>query len=127
MIYAAHVLVDRIKFFALYTKHKGFDEEREWRLCFIKERDQSGLYENFLQYHVTPSGIQTKMKCKLSELTTRLGVNLSLPQITDRILLGPSISNYVSIRAVQRILELHGMKELVGKVRPSTIPLRPVQ
>lgn len=40
--FAAHVLFERFKLFALYTKHHGFSEEREWRITYMPERDPRG-------------------------------------------------------------------------------------
>ena len=31
---------ERIKFFAIFTKHDGFSEEQEWRYVYLKDRDK---------------------------------------------------------------------------------------
>jgi hypothetical protein len=37
---AAHALFERIKIFALFSKHRGFIEEREWRIVYLPDRDR---------------------------------------------------------------------------------------
>ena len=35
----AHYFFERLKLFALFTKHPGFKEEREWRVAYLPDRD----------------------------------------------------------------------------------------
>ncbi len=37
---AAYYLFERVKIFALFTKHHGFEEEKEWRAVYLNERNQ---------------------------------------------------------------------------------------
>lgn len=121
---AAYALFYRFKLFALYSKHKGFEEEREWRVTYNRERDRSGLLDRFLGYLVGPNGIEPKLRYKIEPVAGVTADDLSLTKLTDRIILGPSLSSPISQSTFQRLLRQNGEPALAGKVFASTIPFR---
>ncbi|MXS83834.1 DUF2971 domain-containing protein [Nitrosomonas oligotropha] len=122
----AQIWFERLLMFSLFTKHKGFSEEREWRLVYIKENDPEFIFSPFLSYSITAQGVHPKLKLKLSEFskTSNLLPDFNIATLTDRILLGPSISSELSVQSFRRMLDLASCP-LAHKVRASTIPFRP--
>jgi hypothetical protein len=120
----AYSLFYRFKLFALYSKHKGFDEEREWRVTYNRERDTGGLLDAYLGYFVGPNGVEPKLKFKIEPIQGVTSADLSLTKITDRIILGPSVSSPIAQSTFQRLLRQCGEPLLADKVFASTIPFR---
>ena len=54
---AAYYLFERIKVFALFTKHHGFQEEKEWRVVYLNERNKDPEIEKMLDYAKTSRGL----------------------------------------------------------------------
>lgn len=121
---AAYSLFYRFKLFALYSKHKGFEEECEWRITYSRERDSTNLLDRFLGYLVGPNGIEPKLRYKVEPMAGVTADDLSLTKLTDRIILGPSVSSPIARSTFQRLLRQHGEPTLAEKVFASTIPFR---
>lgn len=120
---AAHNLFQRILIFALFTKHNGFLEEREWRVVYLRSRDQLNMLSHMLDYHITPTGIQPKLKLNLGDK--------ALPELEDgldglvhKIILGPSVSSPMHVAAVKRMFERLQKPGLASKIFTSTTPYR---
>jgi hypothetical protein len=122
---AASALFGRIKRFSLFTKHIGFEEEREWRAVYLKENDENGIFESMLGYRNGPRGVEPILKLKVDEIGEPNNVN-RLDDIISTILLGPSTSSPLAYRSVERMLELLGKENLKDRLISSTIPLRPL-
>jgi Protein of unknown function (DUF2971) len=120
----AYYLFERIKLFALFTKHWGFREEDEWRIVYLPNRDPQKLIEPMMDYWIGPKGIEPKLKLTLKDLPFGEQGVLSLSNITDRIIIGPSASSPLAIRMVKKMLKAVGRSELAERVVPSTIPFR---
>lgn len=122
----AQIWFERLLAFSLFTKHKGFSEEREWRLVYVKENDPEFIFSPFLSYSITAQGVHPKLKLKLSEFssTSNLLPDFNIADLTDRILLGPSISSELSVQSFRRMFRLTSHDLLVDKIRASTIPFR---
>ncbi len=121
---AAHSLFERIKLFALFSKHHGFKEEQEWRVVYMPERDAAKKLEPMFHYSIGSRGIEPKLKFKILPIKGLTVDDLSLAKITDRIILGPSVSSPMAIAAVQRMLDVLKQHSLKPKLRSSTIPFR---
>lgn len=121
---AAHNLFERFKIFALFSKHCGFEEEGEWRVAYLKERDVSNVFSGMFGYANTVRGIETKLKFKIRPLKGFTADDLSLEKIVSNIILGPTHSSPLATAAVRRMLEVLGRPELAKKVIGSTIPFR---
>ena len=112
---------ERIKFFAIFTKHDGFSEEQEWRYVYLKDRDKDNTYESMLSYFVSMSGIQPKLKLKMLDIKD----NVPLDELVSNIILGPAASSTLQRKTVERLLEQSGKGGLIEKLTSSTIPYRP--
>ncbi len=122
----AAALFERIKLMAIFSKHCGFEEEREWRLVYLHEHDQKKLYERHLGYHLTPRGIEPKLKLPIDGEVAWHQQPVDMKALVYRILLGPSVSNPLAKRAIERMLNVLGLGELQQKLSASSIPLRPI-
>lgn len=120
----ASALVERLKIFALFTKHTGFSEEREWRLVYMSDRDPKGLYEPMLSYAVSPVGISPKFKLQLKRNMVEELLDLSITPLVSSILIGPTAGDALSVMSIKRMLTQMGKSELVGRVKTSSTPFR---
>ncbi len=119
---AAAVLFERIKLFALFTKHRGFHEEREWRMVYLREQDHEGLFTQQLHYAIGSRGIEPRLRFS----TDVLGAGdhkPSLEQMVQRIILGPVLATPLAVRSVARMLELY-QPAWSTRVARSTTPYR---
>lgn len=120
----AHVFIERLKLFALFTKHDGFSEEQEWRIVYMNERDPQGLMRPMLGYAITGRGVEPKLKLEFSKVAQVLGSGVSLESLVDLIILGPSISSILAENSVRRMLTVAGQADLAALVTASSIPYR---
>ncbi len=120
----AYHWIERLKVFSLFTKHKGFHEEQEWRIVYMNERDKEGKLKDMLGYAITPRGVEPKLKFKVKPLEGLFGEHLSLEGIIDRIILGPTTSTVIAANSVKRLLQQKGKPGLADKIVASTIPFR---
>lgn len=114
---------ERLKMFALFTKHPGFTEEREWRAVYLPERDRAKTFANLIDYAIGPRGIEGKLKLKIAPLAGFIEDDFSLEKIVHRIILGPTISSPLARGAVAKMLDRHA-PELKDRVVASSIPFR---
>lgn len=120
---AAEVLFARLRMFALFTKHKGFEEEQEWRMAYLPERDPAGALKPYLSYHNGPRGVEPKLKLKMSSKDT-FGVEISSDVLINRIILGPNSQSPLALLSAKRMLEATKRGALIGRLVASTIPYR---
>jgi hypothetical protein len=120
----AHALFERIKVFALFTKHQGFEEEREWRAVYFPDRDSDHRLHSMFSYAIGRHGVEPKLRFKVAPIDGVTANDFSLSKLVHRILLGPSLSNQLAITAVRRMLEQVGKPELCERVFASTTPYR---
>jgi hypothetical protein len=119
---AAALLFERIKLFALFTKHRGFHEEREWRIVYLREQDRDGLFTQQLHYAIGPRGIEPRLRF----ITEALGTpetRPSLEHMVRRIILGPVLATPLALRSVVRMLELY-QPAWADRVARSSTPYR---
>jgi Protein of unknown function (DUF2971) len=123
---AAHALFERIKIFALFTKHRGFIEEDEWRIVYLPDRDPDKKLHSMFHYLIGSRGVEPKLRFKISPVPGLTADDLSLAKITDRIILGPSVASPMARAAVLRMLDILKQPELKPRLRVSSIPFRAV-
>lgn len=121
--YLFHIL----SIYALTTKHRGFAEEQEWRIVYTPDRDDSKLLASRFSHIVTDRGIEPKLKLPIAPIKGVTGDNLSLRAITDRVILGPSMSSPLARNALIQMLQREGKNWLINKIYSSSIPFRPTQ
>jgi hypothetical protein len=116
--------IERLKVFSLFTKHKGFREEKEWRFVYLNDRDTKSLYSSMFGYHISNRGVEPKLRLRLDQVPSA-DAALTIESLIDRVILGPTTSSVLSKRSLARMLELKGKTGLIGKVHASSIPYRP--
>lgn len=124
---AAHSLFERIKLFALFTKHRGFKEEDEWRIVYMPDRDAGNKLHQMFGYAIDSRGIEQKLKFKILPVEGITVEDLSLTKIVDRIILGPSVSSPLVSAAVLRMLDILKHPDLKPKLVGSQIPFRAIK
>ena len=65
---AARYWFERLKIFSIFSKHSGFREEREWRVVYMRERDQRDRLSESLGYLVSAHGVEPKLKLPIAKL-----------------------------------------------------------
>lgn len=119
---AAAALFERIKLFALFTKHRGFHEEREWRIVYLREQDLAGTFQHHLHYAIGSRGIEPRLRFTPETLGTA-GTGPKLEQMVQRIILGPVLATPLALRSVVRMLELY-QPAWADRVARSSTPYR---
>jgi hypothetical protein len=109
---AAGAAFARIKVGALFSKHDGFREEREWRVVYMREYDENNNLVPMQNYSIGPRGIEPKLRFKVGHYTGVSSVSLSLENIIHSILLGPSVSSALAEATVKRMLDVIGKPRL---------------
>ena len=123
---AAYSLFERIKLFALFTKHHGFKEEAEWRVVYMPDRDTDKKLQSMFHYSIGPRGVEPKLRFKILPIKGLTADDLSLDKITERIIFGPSTSNPMAAATILRMLDVLNQPGLKSKLRGSTIPFRAI-
>jgi hypothetical protein len=121
--YIAYQWVERLKVYSLFTKHTGFQEEKEWRFVYLNDRDSDSSYKSMFGYSISDERIEPRLKLKFGKIPGE-NASLTLESLIDRIILGPATSSVLSKMSVIRMLEIKGKPELVEKVHASSIPYR---
>lgn len=119
----ADAYFERLRYFALFTKHAAFREENEWRVVYFPDRDENKRYAVLLSYAITQKGIQPKLKLRLG--LNAVGAPLLLEDAVHSILLGPTAGSLLSEHALKRMLLTLGKPGLAEKVDFSSTPYRP--
>ena len=107
---------------ALGTKHPGFAEEKEWRIFYRPAERKSEALERRL---VVIGGIPQDVWVLHLEDNPEKGLySADIPNLLNRVIVGPTEHPYVSVQAFRRLLEKVGVENAHAKVTASTIPLR---
>ena len=122
MTAAAAALFERIKLFALFTKHRGFHEEREWRIVYLRELDRDGVFTQQLHYAIGSRGIEPRLRFDTQVLGPAPHPP-SLEHMVRRIILGPVLATPLALRSVVRMLELY-QPSWADRVARSSTPYR---
>ncbi|RYE55664.1 MAG: DUF2971 domain-containing protein [Hyphomicrobiales bacterium] len=115
---------ERIKLFALTSKHSGFAEEREWRVIYWPDQDRNNDFKKLRSYHNGAKGIEPKLKLNMHEANKITGGNDKLEDYICNIILGPSRASVLNREAMKRMLEEIDLGHLVEKIKVSSIPYR---
>jgi hypothetical protein len=113
-------------FFMLVTgvvclKHEGFHEEREWRVIYSPNLRPSPLISPSIE--VVGGVPQTVYKIPLAGGNADLA-NLTIPSLTDRVIIGPSLYPWPMWEAFVSALTAAGVPDANQRVFVSGIPIR---
>tara|TARA_R110001592_G_scaffold10110_2_gene52742 strand:+ start:5140 stop:6108 length:969 start_codon:yes stop_codon:yes gene_type:complete len=121
---AAWAWLHRLTSFALFTKHHGFHEEREWRVVYMSEKDRQQSLKKYFGHLATNRGIEPKLKLPINPILELKTENISLGILVNRIILGPSVSSALAANSLRQMLRNIGQPDLADRVVASGIPFR---
>lgn len=115
-------LVRAFHFTILSTKHRGFVEEKEWRVLYSPSLATSPITESDT---VTIGGVpQIIHKITLLKSSEKHPLDTSLPTILDKIIIGPCQNPKIIRDALRAELETAGIKDAHDRILISDIPFR---
>jgi hypothetical protein len=106
----------------LSTKHKGFHEEKEWRVIYSPT-----IYpcDNIHADYVTLNGVPQKIyKIPFTNHPEQGFTGATIPEMLDKIIIGPTAHPYPVAKTFIDLLEENGVPNPQQKVVVSDIPLR---
>lgn len=107
---------------AVATKHPGFAEELEWRVIHSPTFEPSSrLRHSINTVRGTPQSIY---RIPLENVPEEGLSGMTVPEIVDRIIIGPTEHSYAIAEAFARKLAEFGVEEPWNKIKISKIPLR---
>ena len=118
-------LFNRLRQFALFSKHCGFLEEKEWRAVYSIEQDVYGRLRDKLDYAIGRSGgLEPRLKFKMGPIKDITAPDFGLEKVVKQIILGPSVATPLAVQTVRRMLHKVGKGGLVDRVVASSTPYR---
>jgi Protein of unknown function (DUF2971) len=120
----AYYFFQRVKLFAIFSKHRGFGEEHEWRVVYMRDRDRAKVFDKMFGYWMGSRGVEPKLKLKINAVPDLGEIGLNLSTIIDKIILGPSLSSPLARNTIIRMVENLGRADLKDRIISSTIPFR---
>lgn len=110
------------RFAMLCTKHPGFHEEREWRIVHGRTFDRTDRIEIDVE---TVGNIPQKVcKIPLKDYPDEGLTGIEIPNLLDRLIVGPSDYPFEIQGALIDVLESLGVPDAQQKVIVSDMPLR---
>lgn len=106
----------------LCLKHPGFKEEREWRVIYTPGLETSDHIESHIE--VIGNIPQEVCKIPLKDYREPEMTGTTIPELIDKIIIGPSDNQMILIKAFKRLLSNAGCDQVDAKVKFSGIPLR---
>ncbi|MFO1254894.1 MAG: DUF2971 domain-containing protein [Sphingomonadaceae bacterium] len=120
--WSATNMVEILRFAVLSAKHPGFREEREWRVIYNPERNPSA---NIMSELVVLNGVPQRIhKIPFVNHPDQGFTGATVPELLEKIIIGPSAHPYPIARAFADLLEERGVQDIGNKIVISDIPLR---
>jgi hypothetical protein len=125
LVFCSFFFFQRLKLFAVFTKHQGFKEENECRVVYMRDIDKAKVFDRMFDYWIGSRGVEPKLKLKIEAIVGLPEIDLNLSKLIERIILGPSLSSPLAVGAIAKMLDALGKTELKERIKASTIPFRP--
>jgi hypothetical protein len=107
---------------AVSIKHKGFHEEKEWRLIYLPRANRSNVITSSIE--ILGGVPQIVHKIPLVENPAENVTGVSIPTLVDRIIIGPTVYAVPIYQAFVQALSEAGMTDAASRVVASGIPIR---
>lgn len=118
----AGYLFAAFRFAAICAKHPGFREEREWRVVYAPTIEKSTVIRSGIK---SINGVaQIVQMLPLQNDPNNGLIGADIPNILERLIIGPCEHPRAAYRAFVAILEEAGVPDAASKVAISGIPLR---
>ncbi|WP_092307339.1 DUF2971 domain-containing protein [Brevundimonas viscosa] len=111
-----------MRFSTVCTKHPGFHEEREWRIIHTPALEATDRLPSNVE--VVRGVPQCVHKIPLRNYPEEGFVGAEVPELIDRIIIGPAVDAWSMRDAFVRLLEGAGTEDARSRVVISDIPLR---
>jgi Protein of unknown function (DUF2971) len=116
------LVFNAFRYAVLCTKHPGFREEREWRVIYSPKYQKSNrLIEDIKTIGGTPQQI---FKLPLKNVLEEGFYGAEIPELVDRVIIGPTNYPYAIREAIVSCLSKKGLADVESRVVVSDIPLR---
>ena len=115
-------MFNTLKLAALCIKHPGFVEEREWRVIYMPAIENS----SYMKESIEPVGGAPQLiyKIPLKNLPDVGLSGIEVPELLNRIIIGPTKYPAAMHNAFTMLLSEVGVEDPAGRVHISDIPLR---
>lgn len=110
-----------LRFAVLSTKHPGFAEEKEWRVLYEPALEKSRWITSEI---IALNGVPQLIYKLPLENIAEVGLVAGIPDLVDRIIIGPTQFPIALGRAFAQLLADAGVKEAEKRIVISSIPLR---
>ncbi|KKC37937.1 hypothetical protein WH87_09775 [Devosia epidermidihirudinis] len=118
----SHMLFQTLIAYSISQKHRGFAEEQEWRMLHILGHHNIGVLEQDVE---SVSGSpQNVLKLKLENPKEIPDIGISVPELLERIIVGPCEFPDGIAEGFVKVLEKLGVKDAADRVTISDTPLR---
>jgi hypothetical protein len=117
-----HAIFFMLMIATVSLKHEGFHEEREWRLVYSPQLRPSAFLRRATE--IIAGVPQIVYKIPLENRPTDNIVGVEIPELIERVILGPSNYPVPIGEAFVEALREAGMKDAGSRVFASNIPLR---
>lgn len=120
-----NMLFEAFRFAILCTKHPRFREEREWRIIYNPALAKSDVL--IPSFESINGNLQPIVRIPLKNIPEEQLEGIEIPQLIERVIIGPTHYPAAMWEALVGILTQAGMQDADKKVFISDIPLRQVQ
>ena len=110
------------KFASLCTKHPGFREEMEWRIIYTPTIEESTHLTKEIQ--VIGDTPQPIYKIPLQNVPEEGLVGIEIPELLERIIIGPTEFPLAMYEAFETLLADAGVDDPASRIDVSDLPLR---
>lgn len=117
-----NALFQMMRFSTVCTKHPGFHEEREWRIIHTPALEPTDRLPSSVE--VIRGVPQCVHKIPLKNYPDEGFVGAEVPELIDRIIIGPAVDAWSMRDAFIRLLEAEGTPDAGRRVVISDIPIR---
>lgn len=117
-----HTLFQMMRFSTVCTKHPGFHEEREWRIIHTPKLEPTDRLPSSVE--VIRGIPQCVHKIPLKNYADEGFTGAEVPELIQRIIIGPAVDAWSMRDAFIRLLEEAGTEDAMNRVVISDIPLR---
>lgn len=118
----SHILFQMLLTYAISQKHRGFEEEQEWRMIHVLGHHNIGVLEQDVES--VGGSPQNVLKLKLENPEVMPDAGISVAELLERIIVGPSEFPDGIAEGLVSVLTKLGVEDAANKVIISDIPLR---
>jgi hypothetical protein len=120
----AFFLFQAIKIFSITSKHYGFEEENEWRVIYLDDRDDLNLKGQRQNHIITSKGLEPRLIYRFSDIKNSQYQEILAEELIHKIILGPSSEGHFALETFKRVLDRQGFANIRNRVVSSSIPFR---